>query len=114
MKYFTKVFNKISLWAEKILEETIQISQKIQFEAISQHDEENKDKQEKTNKSKDKFIAFQSHLNNIVTKHNKFFDFIHIFVASLVSDKHHEMTMHLNNLLAKTIQIVKQMGRYWE
>lgn len=112
MKYFTKVFDKISSCTNKILEEAIQVSQKLLSEAISEHEEENKDKEVKTFNARARYVAFENHLYNVVAKHSKFLDFIHIFVACLASDKHHEMTKHLNSLLMKTIHIVKQMGKY--
>lgn len=98
MKYFTKVFNKITSSAQKIFDATTSAVKRVLDEAIPLHNEETKDKEKQTFNTKAKYLEFQNHLNEIVGMHNKFTEFIHIYVASLTSDKSHRMTKHLNNM----------------
>lgn len=98
MKYFSKVFNKLASSAQKIFEATSSATKRVLDQAILAHDQENADKENKTFNSKAKYLEFQSHLNEIVGSNNKFTEFIHIYVASLTSDKSHKMTKHLNNM----------------
>lgn len=114
MKYFTKVFNKLASSAQKIFEATTRATRRVLDEAIPAHNEETKDKEKQTFNTKAKYLEFQNHLNEIVGMHNKFIEFIHIYVASLTSDRGHKMTKHLNNMWRKTIDLLYQISKFWQ
>ena len=112
MKYFIKVFNKITSSAQKIFEAATRATQRVLDQAIPQHNEEIKDKEKQTFKTKAKYLEFENHLNEVAGMHNKFIEYIHIYVASLTSDKSHRMTKHLNNMCRKTINLLQQMSDF--
>ena len=112
MKFFTKVFSKLTTSTQKIFVAASNATKRVLAEAIPLHNEETKDKEKATYKTKERFLEFQNHLNDVVKMHNKFIDFIHIYIASLASEKKHKMTKHLNNLCRRTIDLLHDISTF--
>ena len=112
MKYFTKVFSKLTSCTLTIFAAATKATKRVLEEAVPLHTEETKDKDKATFKTKENYIEFQNHLNDVVKMHNKFIDFIHIYVASLASEKKHKMTRHLNNMCRKSIDLLHEISQF--
>ena len=78
LKFFTNVFNILTTSTQKIFVAASNATKRVLAGAIPLHNEETKDKEKATYKTKEKFLEFQNHLNDVVKMHNKFIEFIHI------------------------------------
>lgn len=102
-KYYIKTFNKLSDCTQMILNSANVATKAVYTEAEEAYnfDEASKDDQEIQKKNaaiKSEIGQYHESLYTIAHDHNKFLQFVHIYVACYSSDKTHKMTKNLNNM----------------
>mmetsp|Transcript_42159 Transcript_42159/g.48927 ORF Transcript_42159/g.48927 Transcript_42159/m.48927 type:complete len:566 (+) Transcript_42159:2966-4663(+) len=112
MKYYSKVFNKITQCAQKVFEAATAVTARLLKQAAAQHSEEAKATDKPTLEARAQYVEFQNHLHEVAGKHNKFLEFVHVYVAAMASSKQHKMTKHLNNMCRRTIDLLQHIGKF--
>jgi hypothetical protein len=97
MEYYSLLIDKIAVCIQNCFNYATETTHEYLESAVAAYKKEKESKDPKF-ESKKKYIAYHSHLYEIVKKNNKFLDFIHIYVACYSSAKRHIMTKHLNNM----------------
>jgi hypothetical protein len=114
MVHYSTAYNKITECARRIFVAAEHTTARVLAEATKHHLEEVKVKENQNLKAKAKYIKYHEHLYEIACEHNRFLDFIHVYVACLASEKSHKMTKNLNNMCRRTIDVLNSFGRYAE
>lgn len=112
MKYYSKVFNKITQCAQKVFEAATAVTARLLKQAAALHSEEAKATDKPTLEARAQYVEFQNHLHEVAGKHNKFLEFVHVYVAAMASSKQHKMTKHLNNMCRRTIDLLQHIGKF--
>jgi hypothetical protein len=114
--YYSVIFNKMTECSTKILEAAESATKIFHAKALIAHkDELSKQKKEnegeKTKASK-KFDSFQTHLSEVACKNNKFFDYIHIYVAAITLEKTLDINGTLFNMCKRLSFVLEAFSRY--
>ena len=113
--YYSVVFNKISECVTKIFMTCDYVTRFISIKWMNMF---KKDKpllkEGETSQAVDIYNQFHKHLVEIAVKHNKFLDYMHIYVATIASDKSLEMNETVFNMCNKLTKVLEWFTKYCE